>query len=57
MIKKSKDGSKVKLGRVDLCFRKKGAVHWYNGKMTSRGIWIHKRGLSKAHKKSRTKRT
>jgi hypothetical protein len=43
--KNSKDGSKVKLGRVDLCFRKKGAVHWYNGKMTSRGYWYSTNGV------------
>ena len=26
----------AKIGRVDLCFRKKGALGWYNGKMISR---------------------
>lgn len=26
----------VKIGRVDLCFRKKGILGWYNGKMISR---------------------
>ncbi|ULB34959.1 MULTISPECIES: hypothetical protein [Proteiniphilum] len=53
--KKSKDGSKVKLGRVDLCFRKKGAVHWYNGKMTSRGYGYTKEGYRRPIKSQELK--
>lgn len=35
-----KDNEGNVLGRVDLCFRKKGAIHWYNGKMTSTSYYI-----------------
>ena len=30
----------VKIGRVDLCFRKKGILGWYNGKMISRSYTL-----------------
>lgn len=30
-----KDDKGGKIGRVDLCFRKKGVIGWYNGQMTS----------------------
>lgn len=30
----------AKIGRVDLCFRKKGILGWYNGKMTSRSYTL-----------------
>lgn len=36
-----RDGAlQAKVGRVDLCYRKKGALGWYNGKMSSKSYII-----------------